>query len=162
MMLALSLWQPYATLVIVGAKCIETRSWPTEHRGAIFVHAADKQSRELIELCHEEPFRAALREAGIRRWQDLPRKAVLGTVEIVDCKPIAAAYVPTAAGLSESHEDLVDDVMSPPPEPECSFGNYAAGRFAWLLAKPNKFTTPITHPGRQRLFNIHPQALGLL
>ena len=160
-MLALSLYQPWATLVMIGAKRIETRSWSTDHRGAIFLHASKKKSREQINLWHEEPFHSVLREAGIRRWQDLPLGAVLGTVEIIDCKPIVAEYVPTAAGLSEWHEEQDATGMQPPPEPERSFGNYGPGRFAWMLDRPNKFNTPIPHPGRQRLFNIHPQALGL-
>ena len=151
-MKALSLHQPWATLVILGIKRIESRSWSTDHRGTIFVHAADKQSRELIELCHEEPFRTALRAAGIHKWQDLPRKAVLGTVELDDCRKIVCA------GASLDPHSLA---MTPPAEPELSFGRYDPGRFAWMLDRPNKFNIPILHPGRQRLFNIHPQALGL-
>lgn len=31
--MAISLWQPWATLMAIGAKTIETRSWSTRHRG---------------------------------------------------------------------------------------------------------------------------------
>jgi len=158
-MLALSFWQPWATLVIIGAKRIETRSWPTDHRGAIFVHAAGKSTRAQIELWHEEPFHSVLRDAGIRRWQELPLGAVLGTVELFDCLKIASdeeirAQPNPIAGRAAG-------LMAPPMEPELSFGLYEPGRYGWGLAKPNPFTTPVPHPGRQRLFNIHPQALGL-
>lgn len=37
---ALSLHQPWASLIAVGAKTIETRSWRTEHRGRLLIHAA--------------------------------------------------------------------------------------------------------------------------
>lgn len=32
-MKALTLTQPWATLVAIGAKCIETRGWSTDYRG---------------------------------------------------------------------------------------------------------------------------------
>ena len=38
-MKALSLRQPWATLVAIGAKQIETRSWSTAYRGTIAIHA---------------------------------------------------------------------------------------------------------------------------
>ncbi len=39
-MKALTLTQPWASLVAVGAKRIETRSWETNYRGTIAIHAA--------------------------------------------------------------------------------------------------------------------------
>jgi ASCH domain len=37
---ALSLKQPWATLVVNGLKTIEVRRWPTSRRGRILIHAA--------------------------------------------------------------------------------------------------------------------------
>jgi ASCH domain len=37
---ALSIKQPWATLVVHGLKTIEIRSWPTARRGRILIHAA--------------------------------------------------------------------------------------------------------------------------
>jgi hypothetical protein len=37
---ALSLKQPWATLVVLGSKTIEVRKWPTARRGPILIHAA--------------------------------------------------------------------------------------------------------------------------
>ncbi len=39
-MKAITLHQPWATLVAVGAKRIETRSWATSYRGPLAIHAA--------------------------------------------------------------------------------------------------------------------------
>lgn len=36
----LTLWQPWASLVALGVKTIETRSWSTRHRGPLYIHAA--------------------------------------------------------------------------------------------------------------------------
>ncbi|MFO0811521.1 MAG: ASCH domain-containing protein [Gemmataceae bacterium] len=37
---ALSLKQPWATMLVHGIKCVEVRVWPTDRRGRILVHAA--------------------------------------------------------------------------------------------------------------------------
>lgn len=37
---ALSLWQPWASLIAVGAKAVETRGWSTPYRGLLAIHAA--------------------------------------------------------------------------------------------------------------------------
>lgn len=37
---ALSLKQPWATLLVYGAKSVEIRSWPTNRRGRVLIHAA--------------------------------------------------------------------------------------------------------------------------
>jgi hypothetical protein len=39
-MKALTLWQPWATLIANGTKTIETRSWSTSYRGPLAIHAA--------------------------------------------------------------------------------------------------------------------------
>ena len=37
---AISLWQPWANLIAVGAKKYETRSWKTNYRGALLICAS--------------------------------------------------------------------------------------------------------------------------
>jgi hypothetical protein len=37
---AISLWQPWASLMALGLKRHETRHWPTAYRGPIAIHAA--------------------------------------------------------------------------------------------------------------------------
>lgn len=39
-MKVLSIKEPYATLIASGKKLIETRSWKTNYRGEIFIHAS--------------------------------------------------------------------------------------------------------------------------
>lgn len=151
-MMALSLFEPWATLMCIGAKKIETRSWPTSHRGRLLIHAGAKVAHELIEICHEEPFRTHLRAAGILRWQDFKLGAVIGSVHLDDCRQI----VDVSADLSDGRSMLAPD------EPERSFGLYELGRWAWLCSQAQRFTTPIPYRGRQRIFNIPPEALGFL
>ncbi len=39
---AITLWQPWASLVALGLKRFETRSWPTNYRGKLLIHAATR------------------------------------------------------------------------------------------------------------------------
>lgn len=139
-MKAISLWQPWASLCITGNKLVETRSWATSHRGTLLIHAGLKTTHALIELCHEEPFRTALRSIGIKRWQDMPFGVVLGHVQLIECLP------------TEGYD--VDG-------PERAFGDYTPGRFAWVLCDPVAFATPMPAKGRQQLFDIRPEEIGL-
>ena len=66
---ALTIAQPWATLVAIGAKQIETRSWQTNYRGDIAIHAgkglvASGGRSGLIELCNTMHFRQALYKGG--------------------------------------------------------------------------------------------------
>lgn len=42
---ALTLWQPWATLIAIGAKRIETRGWATSYRGPLVISCRQKQAR---------------------------------------------------------------------------------------------------------------------
>lgn len=41
-MKALTLWQPWASLVALGEKKIETRTWSTTYRGTLAIHASNQ------------------------------------------------------------------------------------------------------------------------
>ncbi|HET8777953.1 MAG TPA: hypothetical protein VFN76_09870 [Candidatus Limnocylindria bacterium] len=76
-MKALSLTQPWASLVAIGAKTIETRNWTTAHRGPVAIHAAKGFPEGARYICHDEPFGSTLRSAGILRMGDLPLGAII-------------------------------------------------------------------------------------
>ena len=80
-MRALSLYQPWASLIVYGHKRIETRSWSTTYRGTLLIHAS-KATRWMPD------FPRLLHDAGLPdAMTDLPTPcgAVLGSVEVVDC-----------------------------------------------------------------------------
>ena len=110
-MKCLSVLQPWATLLVFGAKRYETRGWHTGHRGPLAIHAARKFPPAARALCGREPFRALLRAAGFDGWGRLPRGAVLGTVELLDCT-------------------LVEE-LGPVEEGELILGDFRPGRWAW-------------------------------
>ena len=82
-MKAISLWQPWASLWLTPAKVHETRHWPTSHRGWLLVHAAkrtidDYEGDDALDQICDRIFGAG--------WSStLPRGALLGIVNVVDC-----------------------------------------------------------------------------
>lgn len=133
----LTLLQPWATLVVIGAKKIETRSWRTKYRGLIAIHSSAKwKSAEDIELAHSNRhFADALNRAGYIP-SDLPLGKILGVCSVDNCKLICE--------LSN---------LFPPPEPEFSFGNYAPGRWGWGLSGAREFKEPVPATGSRMLWN---------
>lgn len=95
-MKCISLWQPYATLLVHGLKRCETRSWPTNHTGPLLIHAAKKWDVELAEFAVLPPARAALEAIGVRfipteaaaraGW-NLAFGSIVGVVQLDRCYP---------------------------------------------------------------------------
>ncbi len=79
-MLALSLWQPWAELVVSGRKRIENRRWPTKVRGQVLIHATHG-----VGTCREWNARARALWVDLPDPYLLPRGGLVGSVEIVDC-----------------------------------------------------------------------------
>ena len=71
-MRALSLWQPWASLIYDGRKTIETRHWEMLYRGPLAIHAAMKVER------------GACEDFGYD-WKTIPRGGVLCIVEVTGC-----------------------------------------------------------------------------
>jgi hypothetical protein len=120
---ALSLRQPWATLVAIGAKQIETRSWSTTHRGIIAIHAATKFPRACRTLAHEtEPFRSVISHAALPgEWEEhLPLGAILATARLEHCYRFDKHPAPRVASYSDAPHELV-------------FGDFSPGRFGFVL-----------------------------
>jgi len=140
-MKALTLWQPWATLVAIGAKKIETRSWKTNYRGPLAIHAAKRVNRETLHLCFTEPFFDALTGAGIRliaqhvfRGNVLPRGAIVATCML---RQVVEITERNASGL----KDL-----------ELSFGDFTPGRYAWFLDDVEELPESIPAKGKRGLW----------
>lgn len=101
-MMALSIRQPWASLILKAGKDIENRCWPTKLRGRILIHAAKGMTRNEHEDAIEFAVRAmrarprvgvkttTLRELGFA-FEDLPRGGIVGSVEIADCVSASAS-----------------------------------------------------------------------
>ena len=142
-MKALSLTQPWASLVALGHKQIETRSWSTKYRGLLAIHAAKGFPATARQVAyHEEPFRTVLSEAHLIPTQrtgmvpeNLPRGAIIAVAELVDVRPT---------------EELAEQITAH----ERAFGDYSPGRYAWLLCNIRALPEPISARGQLGLFDV--------
>jgi len=75
----LTVWQPWAELIVMGVKDVENRSWPTLHRGSILIHAAARMRGSDLDVLADE-YGIALDRAALELG------AVLGAVDVVDCR----------------------------------------------------------------------------
>ncbi len=132
-MKAISLTQPWATLVVSGRKTIETRSWrpPEAAIGQrIAIHAAKAMGPGPEELA---------REWGLDP-DELPRGAVVGFA--------------TIAGV-----DRTEDVRHTVDVDELLFGDFSTGRWGWHLTHPTE-TDPIPARGEAIDVTEEPPAIG--
>jgi len=70
-MKCLSVRQPWANLIISGAKGVENRSWSTGYRGPLYIHAP-----RMIDKNAEEKFKDII--------SAYPLGAIIGQVDLVD------------------------------------------------------------------------------
>ena len=135
-MKALTLWQPWATLVAVGAKQFETRDWRTSHRGPLAIHSAKKWEEHQVKICYQEPFRSVLAGTLYDAAADLPRGKVLAITNLENVFP--ADNLPIEL---TSHEE--------------AFGHFGEGRFAWQLAVEKRADSPIPARGKPGLWEFN-------
>lgn len=136
-MKALSLWQPWASLIVWGAKEYETRSWPTNYRGKLAIHAAKRKPTYSDTLHMKDIFYPVMRQnmrPDYCTLENLPLGAVLCICEL------EAVY----------HTDAVRPYLS---EQERAFGDYSPGRAAWKLKVIEVFDRPIPAKGMQQLWD---------
>lgn len=171
-MKALTIRQPWASLIAAGVKTIETRSWSTKYRGPLAIHAG-------LSFHPFDDAYARLVSAGVapmdglvacssRRTDIVPRGAVVATCTLTDVVPMVderpslipgpqlviygddrerldmahPVHLATRSGLGRTTE--VSDQLP--------FGDFAPGRYAWLLTDITP-CDPIPVKGRQGLWN---------
>lgn len=170
-MKAITIWQPWAQLIAIGAKKYETRSWATNYRGPIAIHAAKRPfntdpffDRELNQ------FKEALNIPDIYSFDSLPLGCIIATVRLVRCSKIEVEpdgtpyfrYWPNAAEILQLQKDFPGQRdyrgqrirRFPEAErKELLFGDWAPGRYAWELTNVTMLPEPIPAKGKQGLWS---------
>jgi hypothetical protein len=171
-MKALTLYQPWATLVAVGAKRIETRSWSTKYRGPLAIHVSKNKSQ--LNIAMEEPFASTLESILVSISSVQPKHfgchgqekeyriltenlhlgCVIATCELIDCRPTNQLDFETyrndpradPAWCMGNYAWIID-------KREQAFGDYSPGRFMWFLANVKLLPEPIPARGAMGLWN---------
>lgn len=168
-MKALSLSAPYGTLIALAerypewGKRIETRGRRTAYRGPLAIHQAQSLRyvggrSGLVKLLEQDRFFSALARlypsvfaaAGFMKY--LPMGAIVAVCELREC-------VTTEDIERCSPFDLIGTVGKPIvtyelTDQERAFGDYSAGRWAWLLTNIRALPEPIPCRGRQWLWEL--------
>jgi hypothetical protein len=133
-MRAISVPQPWATLLIRGVIRRLTRPAQTPYRGVLAIHAGSRFPPAARALCHREPFKSLLHRANHYGWSLLPCGVVLGTAELVACT--RAEEFAWEAG---THPDL---------------GGMAPGSWVWEFTNAALLDVPVRVSGRLGVFEI--------
>ena len=105
-MKALTLTQPWASLVARSMKQVETRSWHTSYTGLLAIHAAKGYPRFAKEFTLE------LQAKQLLPVETLPLSAIVALVHLEECLDTGGVVVSAL---------------------ERSLGDYTPGRFAWFF-----------------------------
>lgn len=130
-MKVLSLKEPYATLIKEKKKLIETRSWKTEYRGELYIHASstkikeNKLNKELISLLED-------------------KKLNYGNI-ICKCKLVDCIYMT---------KDYVEKIKKNNQQ-EYICGVYEEGRYAWILEDITPLKKSIKVKGQLNIWNYY-------
>lgn len=123
-MKVLTLKQPWATLVAEGIKKYEFRTWKTNYRGRVLIHAG-----------------AGIDKKELARFKDLnleyPSKKIIAEVEIKDCL--------------ELDDKLNDEIIQ---ENNIAYGSKKRTGYAWELGNVKKIDVDKEINGKLGLWNI--------
>lgn len=159
-MKAITLTQPYATLVAIGAKRVETRSWQPP-AGLIYERVAIHAGKGLGPVGGEAGLRHLLDghyfndTLGRHFYPDhFARAPVAPRADVEQLAGLLprGAIVATAVLWQPFHTAHMNlDYL---PAQENAFGDYSVGRYAWPLRDVVVLPEPVEVTGRQRFFNV--------
>lgn len=150
MLKIITLWEPWATMLAIGAKTIETRHWSTDYRGEVVIHSAKGglTQAELYRTCAEEPFLSVLKGAGILEAGMSPRQVaaafprgkIIAVGNLVECHPTESEIC--VPGVFDERPDL-------DTEQEREFGDYSPGRYGLVFEDVSMLHENIPFKSRQ-------------
>ncbi len=135
-MKVISIKETFATLITNGIKRIETRSWKTNYRGELFIHASGKSLAE--EFLTNDFVVDLIKDMNMNYGNIICR------CNLVDC-----VYM---------DENFLEFIKQNPTE--YNLGEYKLGRYAWLLEDIEPIN-PIPAKGQLNIWNFNESIEGL-
>jgi len=142
-MKALSIKQPWASLITQGIKDIENRNWKTNFRGRIYIHASAKSAGEFLYLLSNKQLHNVVCDLPnyYSFEEELNYSAIIGEVDIVDCVINHPSVWAEKTYYIESESGIFSD------EPI----------YNWVLANPVMYDKPILNvKGKLSFWNFDP------
>lgn len=146
-MKAITIKQPWATLIALGLKQFETRSWATKHRGPLAIHAG--KNLDFLAYCE---FSKVLELHGYKSMKDLPTGAVIATANLIECHKVIK---------QDRCEEAETDKGAIITGKEFLYGFYEEGRCAWELTNVQVLPKPVPAKGQLSLWNWDEKVTGV-
>lgn len=128
-MKVISIKEPFATLIASGIKKIETRSWKTNYRGEIFIHASGKGLAK--EFLTNDFVLDLIKD------MDMNYGNIICRCKLVDCIYMDEKFL----------EYIKQNSI------EYNVGEYKIGRYAWIL-EDIELINPIPAKGKLNIWNF--------
>ena len=159
----LSVRRPWANLIVSGYKPLENRSWPTDYRGRIAIHASGRYDGDAYEsLLDSEPAFCTRKQA--RMFREYMRGEHGPPSDVIADSPVTTGRIIGTVELIDVIDVLADDfqladlaVHSEGFNTPCSCW-WANAQYAWIFANPIAFTHPIECKGKLNLWQLGPLA----
>lgn len=123
-MKTLTIKQPWASLIILGYKRFEFRSWQTKYRGDLLIHAGLGVDNE------------AMKRLAKYLPDELPKGEIIGKVKLVDCIKMSPEFKKT---LLEENSDIYKNSVF-------------KENYGWQMTNVEKFDEPIKAKGHLSLW----------
>lgn len=127
----LTIREPFASLIKNKVKCIETRSWKTNYRGEIYIHA----SKAKINLKDDR----VVELLGYIPDEEMQYGKIICKCNLVDCVYMDEKYIKSV----EKNEK------------EFLCGRYEVGRYGWILELVEVLDSPIEAKGQLGIWNYN-------
>ena len=125
-MKAITLEQPFASLVSIGVKTIDTRPWSTDYRGQLAIH-----SGRLTLPVIDSYYHSLLISAGLDSEQ-LPFGKIIAIARLASCEKVITSRIPCY--------------------PQLAFSDFTPGLYALEFADIRPLATPVTAQGCSQLW----------
>ena len=125
-MKTITLVQPFASLVSIGVKTIETRPWPTDYRGPLAIH-----SGKSVMVVTDPYYRSLLSSAGLD-CEHLPSEKIIAIASLIGCEKVTTMKIPCY--------------------PQLAFSDFTPGWYALELTDIRALSSPIPAKGSDQLW----------
>ena len=128
-MKVLTIQEPYATFIMHGMKKIETRSWKTKYRGEIYIHAG--KSKNFLKKINNNKVLKLLENIGLNYGN------IICKAELIDCVYMTKEFIDKVK-IENNYEYIL--------------GEYAVGRYAWILQNVQEINQKIHAKGKLNIW----------
>lgn len=174
----ITLWQPWATLIALGIKKFETRSWSTRYRGKLAIHAAKRKvNKNALEKIAFD-LSGQLDYLDIQS-NDYPQGVIIAVCEVISCsfmvdrETLYQLYNKVKINERDANSYPLTYLVQHAQKKDCiwidevsivekSVGDWRPGRYAWQLDRVQQLDKMISYKGGQGLRELDEETSKIL